>query len=679
MIRAEICMLHKAASRVGPFMIGPFVMTAVATAILAACTQSATQPIAETPTLEQVKADNAPALNLFGSNGSGIPLLIRNVYDQNRNGRVEAEETNIANWGFRLTRQDAQGAALEASELQRTPASNAKRWQGLLLNVPAGRYQLEELSPLPFNRPGLSWNVTQSATRILNLEGMEPKAVDFASVCLENGEALGFPNPADPTWRCKPEFDLAPRILNFAVSPNAVKPGERPKFTWNVADRATLKIDEGIGSLETQKGSLEFEVIDSARYTLTAKNAFGSSQAQTSVRVQAKPIAGTFSGAGGTPFGVYPGNAGALYVSVPGIGLNNGQVVVGKIPRESSAQNAPLQVRIQGLYSYDPVVGNFTPLGQVINPNDSGYRYTLEDAVPLEAGKVMLRKIPEITILNAPREYEIYDFVTNRHVGVNGPKGPTVEPGDDPNHPANLKRQFIVGDKVLLVIACAGVSVPVRVETYDLKSQTSSLSRCAIDPEGQVPHAEFTPLSNGQFLVTGGLDQFPTNARRAVALARIYDPVKATFRRVTEMNFARFRHSTTTLADGRILLTGGTAVDTVQVPIAYVNRAEIFDPRTEKFTVVGGLLEGRLEHKTFNLPNGKVLLLDGDHINDPGAKTVYKPELFDPGSGTFSATTPMLEPRGGFSAVQLKDGRVLIYGGNSSDGIGLSSAEIYNP
>jgi hypothetical protein len=39
----------------------------------------------------------------------------------------------------------------------------------------------------------------------------------------------------------------------------------------------------------------------------------------------------------------------------------------------------------------------------------------------------------------------------------------------------------------------------------------------------------------------------------------------------------------------------------------------------------------------------------------------------------------MLEPRGGFSAVQLKDGRVLIYGGSSSLGIGLSSAEIYNP
>jgi hypothetical protein len=663
-------MLRKTLSRIGPVVIA---------AILAACAQNAIQPITETPTLEQLRAANDPAVNLFGSDGSGILLLIRNVYDQNRNGRSDAEESSIPNWGFRLTRVDAQGAPLEASELQRTPEPNGKRWQGILLNVPAGDYRLEELSPLPLGTPGPSWSVTQSVTRTLRLEGTQPRAVEFTSVCLENGAALVFPNPADQTWRCKPEFDLVPRIVNFAVSPNAVKAGERPKFTWSVADRATLEIDEGIGSLEQQTGSLEFEVIDSARYTLRATNAFGSSQAQASLRVQAKPIAGTFTAAGSTPFGVYPGNAGALYVSVPGIGLINGQVVVGKIPRESSAQNAPLQVRIQGLYRYDPITGNFAALGQVINPNDPGYRYTLEDAVPLEDGKVLLRKIPEITILNAPREYEIYDFVTDQQLGVKGPKGPSVEPGDDPNYPANLKRQFIAGDRVLLVIACAGATVPVRVETYDPKTQTSNLSRCTNDPEGQVPYAEFTPLANGQFLVTGGLDQFPINARKAVALARIYDPVKATFRKVANMNFARFRHSTTTLADGRILLTGGTGVDTVQVPIAYVNRAEIFDPRSETFTTVGGLLEGRLEHKTFNLPNGKVLLLDGDHINDSSAKTVYEPELFDPSTGSFSATAQMLEPRGGFSAVQLKDGRVLIYGGSSSAGMGLSSAEIYNP
>jgi hypothetical protein len=670
-------MLHKTASRIGPFMIARMFVPGIIV-VLAACAQNAVQPIVESPTLEQLRADNAPAVNLFGSDGSGIALLIRNVYDLNRNGRIDAEETAIPNWGIRLTRIDAQGAALEASELQRTPESNGKRWQGVLLNVPAGRYRLEELSPRPLSGPDLSWNVTQTATREVLLEGTQPGSVEFTSVCLENGEALGFPDPNE-AWRCKPEFDLAPRIVSFAVSPNEVKAGERPKFTWSVADHATLEIDEGIGSLEKQTGSLELDALDSARYTLTARNAFGSSRAQASLRVLPKALSGTFSSAGSTPFGVYPGNAGALYVSVPGIGLNNSQVVVGKTPRESSAQDAPLQARIQGLYRYDSGSGSFTALGQVINPNDPGYRYTLEDAVPLEDGKAMLRKIPEITHANDPREYEVYDFVTDEHIAVTGPKGPTVEAGDDPNHPAYLKRQFISGGKVLLVIACAGNPVGVKVETYDPKTQTSTTSNCATDPQNQIPYSEFTPLSNGQFLVTGGLDQFPINARKATALARIYDPARASFRRLSNMNFARYRYSTTTLKDGRILFTGGTGVDTVQIPIAYVASSEIFDPRSEKFTTVGGLLEGRLEHKTFVLPGGQVLLLDGNHINDPSAQTVYKPELFDPLTGIFSATGEMLEPRGGFSAVQLKDGRVFVYGGTSSDGIGLSSAEIYNP
>lgn len=49
-------------------------------AFLVACTQNPTVR-EDQPTLEQVRADNGSALNLFASTGTGVPLLIRNIYD----------------------------------------------------------------------------------------------------------------------------------------------------------------------------------------------------------------------------------------------------------------------------------------------------------------------------------------------------------------------------------------------------------------------------------------------------------------------------------------------------------------------------------------------------------------------------------------------------------------------
>jgi hypothetical protein len=115
----EICMLQKTWSRVGPIMIAILVV---------ACTQNPIIDLGEQPTLEQARADNAPTINLFGSDGTGIYVLIRNVYDLNRNGCFDPTESTIPNWGVRLTPVNAQGTSLEASEIQVTPETNAQRW-----------------------------------------------------------------------------------------------------------------------------------------------------------------------------------------------------------------------------------------------------------------------------------------------------------------------------------------------------------------------------------------------------------------------------------------------------------------------------------------------------------------------------------------------------------------------
>jgi hypothetical protein len=647
---------------------------------LAACTQNpATRE--DQPTLEQVRADNLAATNLFGSDSSGVPLLIRNIYDQNRNGRFDPSEVALSGWGVRLTRINNDGIPLEASELQVTPEATTQRWHGLFVNVPAGRYKLEELSPRVL--AGVSWNTTSSATRTIDLAGTSPQAVEFTSVCLENAQVIGFPNAiALDTWKCKPEFDLAPRITNFTVSPNEVNAGARPKFSWTVADRATLEIDEGIGALSTWTGSLELEALDSIRYTLRAKNAFGSSQAQASLRVNAKAGSGLFTSAGGTSGTVFSGTLGAQYFQVPGFRLEDGRVVVGKIPYETIALDGPVQARVRGFYLFDPASSTFSTLGQIKNPLDTeeSFRYTLEDALPLGGGRAMLHKIPDVTKTGESALYERYDFATDKYTKFDGPVGPTHS--DSEVHQEYLIRQFVRGDTVMLVIACAGNPRGVRVETYHINTGATDSSFCTTDPENQVPYSDFTLLENGTFLVTGGQIGPNSSTLTASATARIYDPLAQRFRKISNMNQGRYLHSVTAVSNGRFLISGGTKGSGFEVPLQYVLESEVFDPHSEQFGKVGSLLEGRLEPsnpRAFQLPNGKVLLLDTYHPNDPNAKTIFKPELFDPKTGQFTATEDFLESRSGFSAVQLKDGRVFVYGGLSSDGVPLSSAEIYTP
>src|SRR5262245_19725579 len=67
------------------------------------------------------------------------------------------------------------------------------------------------------------------------------------------------------------------------------------------------------------------------------------------------------------------------------------------------------------------------------------------------------------------------------------------------------------------------------------------------------------------------------------------------------------------------------------------------------------------------LKSGKVLV-----VGSTGA------ELYDPETGQWSSTGNPITPRGGHIAVQLADGKVLVAGGHSDQGV-LSSAEIYDP
>ena len=115
------------------------------------------------------------------------------------------------------------------------------------------------------------------------------------------------------------------------------------------------------------------------------------------------------------------------------------------------------------------------------------------------------------------------------------------------------------------------------------------------------------------------------------------------------------------LADGRVLLIDNPG-------------AEIFDPATGKFTRTGNPTAVHPEGSATLLADGRVLFAGGvDDSANPGiyAKNISNAEIYDPSSGNFSATGPMVEARFGQTATLLVDGRVLIAGGGIEHVTGL--------
>src|ERR1051326_1810822 len=81
------------------------------------------------------------------------------------------------------------------------------------------------------------------------------------------------------------------------------------------------------------------------------------------------------------------------------------------------------------------------------------------------------------------------------------------------------------------------------------------------------------------------------------------------------------------------------------------------------FTPTGDMTIAREFHASTLLANGKVLIVGGAAVSQRAdLQPLTTAELYDPNSGTFTATGKLNKPRWGITATLLNDGRVLIVG-----------------
>ncbi len=235
-------------------------------------------------------------------------------------------------------------------------------------------------------------------------------------------------------------------------------------------------------------------------------------------------------------------------------------------------------------------------------------------------------------------------------------------------------------------------------------------------------HPGIAVLQDGRVLIAGGTTD-PDVAANALKSAELYTrktdvvtPAKG------DMSVPRWRDAATTLLDGRALVVGGAvcngtdcetadvfdpATDTFTASKSLMSEsrqfvwavlmvdgrvmitsggsatAEIYDPVADTFSTVPLKVTHQFGQRIVRLRDGRVMIMGGDGCSGACGPAQKDAEIYDLKTGQFASAAPMNQGRSQFTAHVLPDGRVMVFGGSSSSAGGVNapmdSIEAYDP
>jgi len=188
----------------------------------------------------------------------------------------------------------------------------------------------------------------------------------------------------------------------------------------------------------------------------------------------------------------------------------------------------------------------------------------------------------------------------------------------------------------------------------------------------------FTLSLNGQLNGDNATTTFPVNVRTGAWVTK--DGSNPTF-------FGSYP-TATTLANGRVLLTGGQLFSASSAYLTS-SSAFIYDPGTGRMIPTGSMNVARTQHTATLLDNGMVLVVGGlstvtNGLSSSGSVTTYlnSAEVWDPATGLWTAVpATMANARALHAAYKYTDGtsRVAIIGGTSNGSSAVGPIEIFDP
>lgn len=160
--------------------------------------------------------------------------------------------------------------------------------------------------------------------------------------------------------------------------------------------------------------------------------------------------------------------------------------------------------------------------------------------------------------------------------------------------------------------------------------------------------------------------------------AELFNPYGNTSRATGAPIYPRTKHTATRLSSGQVLVAGGWIG---KAPLYWRRTSELYDPATGTWTATTETMSTpRGNHTATLLDSGKVLVVGGDST-DPatlvGAETGAA-ELFDPATHAWTSAG-WAGARSFHAATLLYSGQVLVTGGRTHDAGNLTDAQLYDP
>lgn len=266
------------------------------------------------------------------------------------------------------------------------------------------------------------------------------------------------------------------------------------------------------------------------------------------------------------------------------------------------------------------------------------------------------------------------------------------EAGPAPTAPAALYAAATLNDgRVIFTGGLDGTGVTTTAcEIYDPANNTFSV--VAAMPGPRAGHSAAT-LADGRVMIVGGTNNFTDLTTAIVGVSNacfLYDPVADSWTNGPNIGGRRLVPALSRLSNGLMLVSGGieaTVFFGIPIAVTSTTAAQLYSPLANSWSDAASMPSGRAYHQDnqVTLADGRLMLTGGvlipSLINVANAASITGADIYDPVANSWQATT-MLRARTGHSATLLPSGAVVVCGGSEgllTAAVGLDAVSIFDP